>query len=58
MIDSKTFDWREDKKLEEEMSAKSVANYFAPLMKYLKQKNKKKRTRENIKRKIEKFLVK
>ena len=41
MVDGATVDWREDlkNKLGEEMSAKAMANYFAPLMEYLKKEN-------------------
>lgn len=42
MVGGATVDWREDlkEKLGEGMSAKAMANYFAPLMTYLKEVNK------------------
>lgn len=41
MKEGATVDWREDlkNKLGEEMSAKAMANYFAPLMEYLQKEN-------------------
>lgn len=42
MVDGATVDWREDlqNKLGEPMSARAMAEYFAPLMEYLKEQNK------------------
>lgn len=41
MVEGATVDWREDltNKLGEEMSARAMAEYFAPLMDYLKKEN-------------------
>jgi len=41
MVGGATVDWREDlkEKLGEEMSARAMAEYFAPLMEYLKKEN-------------------